>query len=547
MSRITGNGAKGLMEAYAAVYAPQEELEIEILEEIADALISQGHTAIDVLEYFANVDDEVIVEDLVALSEGTLIIESVVSEEYIEEQMQQLDEILGAALRLGGAALRAAKFAPKGANLGQRAMSALGGAGRAAQRISQQGTRASAVVRPALGNAVQAVRGAASGVTSKLGSAVSKVKDVARGALNKLPGGSGGGLARTLKGGAKLALGGAAFEAGMRGLGALMDRGKAPAAKTTPTSPADNKAKFNASAALGGKTAFQAGGGAAALKAAQKQDPKLTAADIQRRGTAALRSSAGGDLKKGAELFKAKQQIMAGKPTSTPAAPAKPAPAAAAPEVRATNTLAARPTQPSVAPGKPKTETKPTPKPAGGQSTMSQDAAELRDMQRASQLRQQGQDVTGANLTSVRKDIEKFNKPEELNKPAPAGTALAAEQERRRKAQQVQQAQQAKPVEESYDAYDLVLEYLFDTEQAETVKEAHYLMTEMDSEMIQSIVEAKRKSYSAKKARRGEDLGLPGKGFGKIAKEAGERYGSEERGEKVAGAVLKGLRAKHGK
>ena len=49
-------------------------------------------------------------------------------------------------------------------------------------------------------------------------------------------------------------------------------------------------------------------------------------------------------------------------------------------------------------------------------------------------------------------------------------------------------------------------------------------------------------SYSAKKARAGEDIGKPGKMFGKIAKEAGKRYGSKERGEKVAGAVLAGLR-----
>ena len=49
-------------------------------------------------------------------------------------------------------------------------------------------------------------------------------------------------------------------------------------------------------------------------------------------------------------------------------------------------------------------------------------------------------------------------------------------------------------------------------------------------------------SYSPKKARAGEDIGKPGKMFGKIAKEAGERYGSEERGKKVAGAVLAKLR-----
>lgn len=50
--------------------------------------------------------------------------------------------------------------------------------------------------------------------------------------------------------------------------------------------------------------------------------------------------------------------------------------------------------------------------------------------------------------------------------------------------------------------------------------------------------------YSAKAARAGKDIGKPGKQFAKIAKSAAERYGSEERGEKVAGAVLAKLRAK---
>lgn len=41
-----------------------------------------------------------------------------------------------------------------------------------------------------------------------------------------------------------------------------------------------------------------------------------------------------------------------------------------------------------------------------------------------------------------------------------------------------------------YDAYDLVLEYLFSQGHAETVEEAHYIMTEMDAETIGTIVEA---------------------------------------------------------
>ncbi len=51
-------------------------------------------------------------------------------------------------------------------------------------------------------------------------------------------------------------------------------------------------------------------------------------------------------------------------------------------------------------------------------------------------------------------------------------------------------------------------------------------------------------SYSATAARAGKDIGKPGKTFSKIAKSAAERYGSKERGEKVAGAVLAKLRAK---
>jgi len=50
--------------------------------------------------------------------------------------------------------------------------------------------------------------------------------------------------------------------------------------------------------------------------------------------------------------------------------------------------------------------------------------------------------------------------------------------------------------------------------------------------------------YSAKKARAGKDIGKPGKQFAKIAKGAAERYGSKERGQKVAGAVLAKLRSK---
>jgi hypothetical protein len=62
------------------------------------------------------------------------------------------------------------------------------------------------------------------------------------------------------------------------------------------------------------------------------------------------------------------------------------------------------------------------------------------------------------------------------------------------------------------------------------------------AEMPKQMDEA---AYSAKAARAGKDIGKPVKMFSKIAKKAGERYGSEERGKKVAGAVLAKIRAKH--
>ena len=65
-----------------------------------------------------------------------------------------------------------------------------------------------------------------------------------------------------------------------------------------------------------------------------------------------------------------------------------------------------------------------------------------------------------------------------------------------------------------------------------------------DSDEDMPLPEGSTGDYSAKKARAGKDIGRPGKQFAKIAKSAGERYGSKERGEKVAGAVLAKLRAK---
>jgi hypothetical protein len=91
--------------------------------------------------------------------------------------------------------------------------------------------------------------------------------------------------------------------------------------------------------------------------------------------------------------------------------------------------------------------------------------------------------------------------------------------------------------EEEVDVFDTVLEYL----QTEGYENPEQMMINLSTEEIDAILEA---SYSAKAARAGKDIGKPGKAFAKIAASAGKRYGSKERGEKVAGAVLAKLRAK---
>jgi hypothetical protein len=51
-----------------------------------------------------------------------------------------------------------------------------------------------------------------------------------------------------------------------------------------------------------------------------------------------------------------------------------------------------------------------------------------------------------------------------------------------------------------------------------------------------------KRSYSAKAAAKGKDLGKKGKQFSAIAKKAGKKYGSPEAGQRVAGAILAKLR-----
>lgn len=53
-----------------------------------------------------------------------------------------------------------------------------------------------------------------------------------------------------------------------------------------------------------------------------------------------------------------------------------------------------------------------------------------------------------------------------------------------------------------------------------------------------------KRSYSAKAASAGRDIGKPGRNFAKIANKAAKEYGSAAAGKRVAGGILAKLRAK---
>jgi len=232
--------------------------------------------------------------------------------------------------------------------------------------------------------------------------------------------------------------------------------------------------------------------------AALKGGTYKTAADVQKAGTQALYKAGGGDAAMKSGVTRA--QVIAKGVQASPSLKAKPAPTP--------------PKTPSTPSSTPSSSTPSTPKPAkpataklGNTSyqVRTPTSAELKGAQeyRAANPNAKPEDVLkaaqlrGKQQASVDADIAKFNKPEELNKQAPVGSALRAQQD----AQAAKKAEEEKKkaaggasaaagtTKESYDAYDIVLEYLISGGHVESISEAHYVMLEMDSETIQSIVE----------------------------------------------------------
>ena len=367
------------------------ELVEDIIATISTSMVYEGYSANAIIAFLADSPEESIIEKYLSFDESILT-ESNVSEEYIEEQLQQLDEIIGAALRIAGAGLKAAKYAKnvKGAAPIARLSAGLKGAGTAAERVAKQGIKASSVVRSTLSKGVQ------------------KVKDVAKGAK---------------------------------------------AALTSPT------AKKIAKGALIGGTGVLAGYAGAKLGSGDgKVGPKLVGPKIvgpkivgpKIVGPKPSSPSGGGGSGGGGR---------SSTPSSTSPKP--------------------NPTKPKVADKAPEGET--------GMQKWARLHPNL-----ASKVKpgQSGYDEISAKRTKPGPNEKQDQTPTQGSPdakvdPKAVNVAIKAQQERDKN----RAKPQAVNASYEYDAYDLVLEYLFSQGHVETVEEAHYVMMVMDAETIGTIVE----------------------------------------------------------
>ena len=504
MSRITGTETLSLMEAYQAVYdddlreelqeeeALVEQVGIDMIENAAYVLFSQGYDVDDVISYFTEASTNRIIEDYINFSEGHLIIESVaVSDAYIEEQFEILNENL-LARGLQFAAKQGGRLVQAGKNI----KNALTPAAKApvknfksplTTKLSQGSkppvTPSTAAAKPGMlqkaGNFAKGVMDKAKDVVKKIPGAPTVAKivksPVGKIASKALPGlgaaaygidaadrakkGDWGGAALSGLGAVTSAIPGAglvaglapaAIQAGTDALGLTGDKSRKGSAKTAPAGPPSLKGKQDFAKSKG--------------KYYSSSDQKT--------------------YKNYNDALAAKNSRTGVKPTPAPAAPSsptlKPGPGGnvlAAPARKSTPSVKVAPTKPASTP-----DTKLTP--------MQQWAKSNPTLAAKVKPGQSGYDDISANRTKPGPNEKQDQTPTQGPPDAKIDTKAV---DASLKAQQDRDKNKAKPqavnASYEYDAYDLVLEYLLSQGHVETVEEANYVMMIMDAETIGSIVE----------------------------------------------------------
>jgi hypothetical protein len=236
------------------------ELVEDIISTISLSMVYEGYSANGIISFLASSPNEDIIEKYLNFDKN-IITESVVSEDYIVEQLDQLNEFVGAALRVLGAGLKAAKYAKgvKGLAPVARLSSGLKGAGTAAERVAKQGFKQSSVIRSGLTKGVEKVKDIAKSAKAVLTSPTAK--KVGLGALGA------GALVGLPYAGVKLAMDGAGSKESLSAK--PKPNPKSPASEKPPAAP-----KLPAPTGNGGS-----GGGSSSPSAKPKASTKPKKSD----------------------------------------------------------------------------------------------------------------------------------------------------------------------------------------------------------------------------------------------------------------------------
>ena len=436
-----------LLEDIADIYSQiSESQDPEIAELVEDIIatvslskISEGYSARGAIAFLAYSSEQDILEYYL---NSPVLSEEVLSEAYVIEQLEILDEAIPGLGLLRGAVKGGLGLAQRVATAGAGAFkggggirSALGAMGTSAVRATKQGVGAlTNAAKTKLGGAVNAAKGLAQKALPTLG----KI-----GKIGAIGGGLGLGTYGAYKGAQALMGGGdknakpAPSGGAVKDLAAYKAGGGGAKSKKTGMGTADVEN-------LGRSNLFKAGGGAAKMKSGmtKQQVMDIGSKNVSAKAPTKPTSTPSGGSSSGG--------------SSSPSATAKPAPTPTKPAA----------TGPAIGTTK------------GGTKYQIRTPTRLEmDRSKAAGGGEQGvkaavaasQPTTGS--TNAKIDTKA------------ADAALAAENERLKKQTKLTTQK------ESYDAYDLVLEYLLSNGHADTIAEAQYLMIEMDSEMIGDIVE----------------------------------------------------------
>lgn len=416
------------------------EIVEDIISTISSTMVCEGYSAEGIIGFLADSSEENIIEKYLNYDENILI-ESVVSEDYISEQLEIFDFAINEGI---------------GSLIGKVAKGAVSLAGRVASKPARMAVAkkmmqskdptktAAAVDRLARMKLNKA--GAPSDFTKKIVDAapdvatktrivstapavgkivkgVQKAKDIAQGAKKALPG--------IAKGAGIFGLGAAGGYVGAKMAGA--GSGTKSTESPKPSSTSTPSTLSSSSPSGGGGGSAPSGGGARKSKSAAPATLKQT-----------------GNKTKDMETWaKANPRL------------------AQAEKLRSTG--ASREEINKVLYNKGTAASK-----ASGQSEMEKSAEEIRRMANSSRQRQGS--LMGGPEGPGKVDTKAVD------------TAITAEQERQKKRLE-QQNNTSMTAKESYEPYDIILNYLMFEGHADTTDEANYIMLEMDEKAIGTIIE----------------------------------------------------------